>query len=161
MNLSPTLRDILWWAAQALDLAPPLLGLGPARPRGGSGAGGAAGLGRTGSLSHQFRQPLAGILAVALLGAVAPGADSDDPSSVMLAAASRNSRSRTGSGREGDWRTLKRSCTAVATLLTFWPPGPEARTNSSSSSLSSMVMSGVTCMIGSLGLERWPPLASG
>src|SRR5215472_6264159 len=34
----------------------------------------------------------------------------------------------------------KRSCTAVATLLTFWPPGPEARTketDTSSSGISS------------------------
>ena len=33
----------------------------------------------------------------------------------------------TSSGNEGDWRTSKRSCTADSTLLTFWPPGPEAR----------------------------------
>jgi hypothetical protein len=29
-----------------------------------------------------------------------------------------------------------RSSTAVATLFTFWPPGPEARTNRSSISVS-------------------------
>jgi hypothetical protein len=29
---------------------------------------------------------------------------------------------------EGELRRSKRSSTAVATLLTFWPPGPEART---------------------------------
>src|SRR3569623_1648126 len=40
-------------------------------------------------------------------------------------------RARTGSGSEGEWATAKRNCTAVDTLLTFCPPGPEARTNAS------------------------------
>ena len=37
-----------------------------------------------------------------------------------------------------------RNCTAVATLLTFCPPGPDARTKLSTTDLSSMAMPGVT-----------------
>jgi len=40
----------------------------------------------------------------------------------------------------GEAATSKRSSTAVETLLTFCPPGPEARTNFSVSSFSSMEM---------------------
>ena len=50
------------------------------------------------------------------------------PSLVSRAPASLSSRVRTASGSEGERRASKRSCTAVATLLTFCPPGPEART---------------------------------
>ena len=41
---------------------------------------------------------------------------------------------------ERDWPTSKRSWTAVETLLTFWPPGPEARTKVIVSSESGMNM---------------------
>src|SRR5439155_909875 len=51
------------------------------------------------------------------------------------------------SGGSDDARTLKRSSTAVATLLTFWPPGPEARTKRSSMSRSSTAMASVTRMV--------------
>ena len=44
------------------------------------------------------------------------------------------------SGGNGDALTLYRSSTAVATLLTFWPPGPEARTKRSSIRCSSRSM---------------------
>ena len=37
-----------------------------------------------------------------------------------------------------------RSCAALDTLLTFWPPGPEERMNFHSNSSSGMTMSGVT-----------------
>ncbi len=40
-------------------------------------------------------------------------------------------------GASDDPVTSKRSSTAVATLLTFWPPGPDERTKRSSSSCSS------------------------
>ena len=40
----------------------------------------------------------------------------------------------------GEFRTLKRSCTAVESLLTFCPPGPEERTKLSSISDSSMLI---------------------
>ncbi len=33
-----------------------------------------------------------------------------------------------------EWRTSKRSSSAVETLLTFWPPGPDARMKRSSRS---------------------------
>jgi hypothetical protein len=49
------------------------------------------------------------------------------PSLVMRRPASRISRSATSLGSEGECRTSNRSCTAVDTLLTFWPPGPEER----------------------------------
>ena len=51
-------------------------------------------------------------------------------------------RAFTSSGSE-DAGTLKRSSTAVATLLTFCPPGPDARTNRSSSWSSGMLKAGV------------------
>src|SRR5215472_3123867 len=38
----------------------------------------------------------------------------------------------------------KRSCTALATLLTFWPPGPEARTKESVISASGMASPGAS-----------------
>ncbi len=41
-------------------------------------------------------------------------------------------------GRVRDWPTSNRSWTAVDTLLTFWPPGPEARTKVTVSSESGM-----------------------
>src|SRR5687767_2023653 len=59
------------------------------------------------------------------------------PSSVIRVPASAISRCLTSAGRD-EAATLTRSSTAVATLLTFWPPGPEARTNRSSISPSSM-----------------------
>src|SRR5690606_11592108 len=50
-------------------------------------------------------------------------------------------RSRTGSGSDGELATSKRSSTAVATLLTFWPPAPLARMKRSTISLSGISMS--------------------
>ena len=69
------------------------------------------------------------------------------PSLVMRLPASRASRARTASVSEGDRRASNLSCTAVETLLTFCPPGPEARRNTSSSSAGSMAMVSVTCSI--------------
>ena len=60
------------------------------------------------------------------------------PSPVTRLPASRISRSRTPSGRDREFRTSNLSWTAVATLLTFCPPGPEERMNLSSMSPSSM-----------------------
>src|SRR5919198_1081538 len=57
------------------------------------------------------------------------------------------SRARTSSERLGEPRTSKRSCTALASLLTFCPPGPEARMKCSSSSSSPMLMEGVMRII--------------
>src|ERR1700681_2091633 len=65
------------------------------------------------------------------------------PSRVSRRPAIRSSRMRTSAESEGERRTSKRSCTAVESLLTFWPPGPEARTKRSSSSCSSMLMRSV------------------
>src|SRR5262249_7487365 len=47
------------------------------------------------------------------------------PSRVSRRPASRSSRARTSSVSDGELRTSKRSCTAVESLLTFCPPGPE------------------------------------
>src|SRR4029450_4523878 len=52
--------------------------------------------------------------------------------------------------RLGERRTSKRSCTALASLLTFCPPGPEARMKCSSSSSSPMLMEGVMRIIADL-----------
>src|SRR5262249_41522376 len=57
--------------------------------------------------------------------------------------ASATRRARTSSGSV-EARMSNRSSTAVATLLTFWPPGPDARTNRSSSSDSGIEIAGVT-----------------
>src|SRR4051812_14092622 len=62
------------------------------------------------------------------------------PSLVIRLPASRSRRARTSSRNDGEWRTSKRSCTAVLSLLTFCPPGPEARMNRSCSSCSSMLI---------------------
>src|SRR6478752_5917877 len=62
------------------------------------------------------------------------------PSCVARLPANVRSRCRTSAGSERDWRTSKRSWTAVETLLTFWPPGPEARTKVIVSSESGMNM---------------------
>src|SRR5271163_2713013 len=59
------------------------------------------------------------------------------PSWVARAPASLISRIATSSGRLGDPRASNRSSTALATLLTFCPPGPDARTKLSTISLSS------------------------
>ena len=65
------------------------------------------------------------------------------PSLVRRLPASRISRIATSFGSEGERRTSKRSCTAVESLLTFCPPGPEERTKLSSISRSSRQMSSV------------------
>ena len=45
-----------------------------------------------------------------------------------------------------------RNSTAVDTLLTFWPPGPEARTKCSSISRSSIA---IVCVTGIVGMIRF------
>ncbi len=65
------------------------------------------------------------------------------PSSVARLPAYFKARWRTSSGREGECLASKRSRTAVEVLLTCWPPGPELRINSSSSSSSGMAMPAV------------------
>src|SRR6185369_13352456 len=50
------------------------------------------------------------------------------PSCVARLPANARRRCPTPAGSERVWPTSKRSWTAVETLLTFWPPGPEART---------------------------------
>src|SRR3984893_13248821 len=54
-------------------------------------------------------------------------------------------RALTPSGSTALRSSSKRSCAAVATLLTFWPPGPEERTNDSDSSLSGISIPAATC----------------
>src|ERR1700722_5295100 len=58
------------------------------------------------------------------------------PSAVRRRSARASIRARNGSGKLGECATSKRSSTALATLLTFCPPGPDARTKLSESSLS-------------------------
>ena len=52
-----------------------------------------------------------------------------------------NSATRTASAGWGNGSTSKLNWTALATLLTFWPPGPEAWMNRSDNSLSGMTKS--------------------
>lgn len=56
-------------------------------------------------------------------------------------------RVRTSPDRDGEFPTSNLSCTAVETLFTFWPPGPEARTKWSFISLSSIERDGVTVIM--------------
>jgi hypothetical protein len=62
------------------------------------------------------------------------------PSRVARLPANARRRCRTSSGSEGEWPISKRSWTAVDTLLTFWPPGPDARTKVVVNSESGMKM---------------------
>src|SRR6516162_7857025 len=62
------------------------------------------------------------------------------PSCVARLPANARRRCLTSAGSERDWPTSKRRWTAVETLLTFWPPGPEARTKVIVSSESGMIM---------------------
>ena len=66
------------------------------------------------------------------------------PSVVTRLPASASSRSRTSGASAADRFASNRSCTAVATLFTFCPPGPDARTNRSSISESSITIASVT-----------------
>jgi hypothetical protein len=51
------------------------------------------------------------------------------PASVILRPANFLSRLRTASESEAERAASKRNCTALSTLFTFCPPGPDARTN--------------------------------
>src|SRR5690348_7200991 len=66
------------------------------------------------------------------------------PSCVRRRPASARRRLFTASSSEAVPARSNRSCTAEATLLTFWPPGPAARTNENSRSPSAMARLGVT-----------------
>src|SRR5882757_1205379 len=76
------------------------------------------------------------------------------PSSVRRRPASARRRAFTGSANTVVPARSKRSCTAEATLLTFWPPGPDPRTNDSEISPSGITMCGVTS-IAILIDRRW------
>ena len=56
------------------------------------------------------------------------------PSCVIRFPANSRNLSFTAPGNTADLPTSNRNSTAVDTLLTFWPPGPDARTNASLSS---------------------------
>jgi hypothetical protein len=71
------------------------------------------------------------------------------PSVVTCLPASAISRSFTSGGRD-NLPISTRNSTAVATLLTFWPPGPDARTKRSSITRSSRTMVSLTRIMGLL-----------
>jgi hypothetical protein len=72
------------------------------------------------------------------------------PREVTIRPAPWSSRSRTSAGRLMEWSASKRKSATVATLLTFWPPGPDDRTNSNRISRSSICMASLIFII----LER-------
>src|ERR1700681_1840931 len=74
------------------------------------------------------------------------------PSSTSFWPARRRRRFLTGTGRLAFCGSKKRSCAALATLLTFCPPGPEERMNFHSNSSSGMTMLGA--MIRGMGIAR-------
>src|SRR3981189_894460 len=69
------------------------------------------------------------------------------PSSVSRRPASARKRDFTGSDSTPVPARSKRSCTADATLLTFWPPGPDPLTKDSEISPWGITMSGVTSTV--------------
>jgi energy-coupling factor transporter ATP-binding protein EcfA2 len=89
---------------------------------------------------HQLRQPLPRDLPVAGLRPFLHTWITTAPSFVQRRPASRLSRRFTGSGRLGERSASKRSSTALETLFTFCPPGPEARTKLSVISQSASVI---------------------
>ena len=94
---------------------------------------------RDGGAADQFDQAVERVLAVAFLGAVALGQDNDD-ALPGEAVAGQPLEARGYVRGSDELRTSKRSCTAVASLLTFCPPGPDARMKRSSISRSPMLM---------------------
>src|SRR5271168_3025481 len=68
------------------------------------------------------------------------------PSSLSFCPASARMRCLAAAGRLVFRGRRNRSCTALDTLFTFWPPGPDARMNFHSSSSSGMTMCGVISM---------------
>src|SRR5215211_4127827 len=82
------------------------------------------------------------------------------PSLLMRLPASWTRRALTSSGSE-EARTSNRNCTAVATLLTFCPPGPEARIKSIWSSRSSICREGVISIIIIIAPTPAPPFSEG
>src|SRR5207302_4878689 len=122
-----------------------------ARPRRGPAR--LARLGGDEGAADELDQALLRIAAVPLLGAVAARDDQDralrgEPSTAQGAQPCLDAtrERRTALEIEAQLRSplasavlrsrSKRSCAAVATLLTFWPPGPAERTNESDNSLS-------------------------
>src|SRR5882757_6425011 len=69
------------------------------------------------------------------------------PSSVSRRPASARRRAFTGSASTTVPARSKRNWTAEATLLTFWPPGPDPRTNDNEISPSGITMSGLTSIV--------------
>jgi hypothetical protein len=51
----------------------------------------------------------------------------EDHQHAVLGEPCARERRFTASSREGERVTSNRNCTALSTLLTFWPPGPPAR----------------------------------
>jgi hypothetical protein len=65
------------------------------------------------------------------------------PSSTSFCPAMARSRFLAATGKLVLSGSRNRSCTALDTLFTFWPPGPDARMNFHSNSSSGMTMCGV------------------
>ena len=125
-------------AAPGLDVAAALLAFEPALLRAEGRLGRAARRRPDQRFAQQFEQAVDGVGAVALLGAEALGVDHDH--AVLghaLAGEAGEPRSRRRPASVS-LRVSKRSCAAVESLLTFCPPGPEARTKPISMSFSSI-----------------------
>ena len=85
------------------------------------------GVGRARSLAQQFDQPVDGVGAIALLGAETLRMNHDH-AILGHALAGEPVEPRRDIGRQSVTRRVsKRNCAAVESLLTFCPPGPEAR----------------------------------
>ncbi len=97
---------------------------------------------RTSSISacHRLRP-------VALLGAVLLRGDQDVAVQGQAPPGELLQPGTDGRRQVGAIQRQPKDCTAVSTLLTFWPPGPEARMNVSSMARSSIASVLVTWII--------------
>ena len=105
-------------------------------------------------LTHELREPIACVLAILSCVRYRRASMTSTPSVVMRVPAIDRSRARVSSSMAFERAASNRNWTAVSTLLTFCPPGPDDRTNRSSSSDSSMTMDDVT--VSTLSLFPFP-----
>ena len=102
---------------------------------------------RLGGTLQKRQKPIARSVTILRLCTVHPADKNEHPIGRHVPSGERDQPLFTSSGRD-DLEILTRNSTAVATLLTFWPPGPSARTKRSLTSPSSSTIVSVTRIIG-------------
>src|SRR5262249_22795397 len=122
-------------SAKRFEGAPVLLGRQPLFARRGFGARRPTLFGSYRGTSDQRDQATARRLSILRLRTIDPAVDEQHAVSADAPSSSAMSRCFRSGGSD-ETETSNRTWTAVASLLTFWPPGPVARTKCSSTSLS-------------------------